>query len=209
MKKILLIAAGFLIGGSAFAQVGTTKWGIRGGVNLAKYHVESGSQSVNSSNSTNFQVTGYADVPVGSYFWVQPGVSVQGKGGKWEYSNVSYENSTLEIGIPVNLVAKLPIASGTNFYLGAGPYISYAVAGKAKASGGSIEYDRDLEFGSSTGDDIKPFDAGLNFLAGFELGGGFQVGAGYGLGLTDLSPQSSSNSSMKNRVLSFNVGFSF
>ncbi len=216
MKKIILIAAGFLFGSAAFAQVGTTKWGIRAGVNLAKYRVSNGDEAVSSSNSTNFQVTGYADVPVGSYFWVQPGISLQGKGGKWEsddIANVKRENSTLEIGVPVNLVAKLPIAQGTNFYMGAGPYISYAVSGRQKSSasvaGASGSSERDIEFGNSNGDDLRPFDAGVNFLAGFELGGGFQVGAGYGLGLTDLAPDNSSNSTLKNRVLSFNVGFSF
>ncbi len=217
MKKITLLAAGFLIGGAAFAQTGTispVKYGIKVGVNLPKYHFanDNGDDSETKS-TTNFHVTGYADVPLSTYFYVQPGISLQGKGGKFlDYNDgdIKHEYNTLELGIPINFVGKVPLGPTANFFLGAGPYVSFGISGEDKWTAGNSKTSRDLNYGSDSGDDLKRTDAGLNFLAGFELNSGFNIGAGYGLGLTDLRPNGDGgNGKMTNRVLSFSVGYSF
>lgn len=222
MKKIALLAAGFLMGGAAFAQsLPPVKYGLKVGVNLPKLHVNNtNGDDVESESTTNFSVTGYADVPVANGLSVQPGVSLQGKGGKYVYNggslNGEVKDNSMYVEIPVNLVGKVPLGTtGTNFYLGAGPYAAFAISGERKISGnvGSFgtESTRDLEFGSDNGDDYKGTDFGVNFLAGFQLNSGFNIGAGYGLGLTDLRPSenNSDNGKTTNRVLSFSVGYSF
>ncbi len=70
MKKITVLAAGFLIAGTAaFAQtstkpastVGTTKFGLKGGVNLAKYSFgKDDAKNPTTDQITNFHITGYA-----------------------------------------------------------------------------------------------------------------------------------------------------
>lgn len=219
MKKISLLAAAFLIAGTvAQAQtttstIGGTKWGLKAGVNLAKYSIgKDNADNPTTDNTTNFHVTGYLDLPVGSMFSVQPGLSLQGKGGENTVLGVNYKINTMAVEIPVNLVAKMPIgATGTSIFLGAGPYASYALSGEQKITDNSNNSVKsDLEFGNDSGDDLKAADFGVNFLGGVQLNNGFNIGAGYGLGLTDLRPKGSGgNGQINNRVLSFSVGFAF
>ncbi|WP_374164656.1 outer membrane beta-barrel protein [Arcticibacter sp. MXS-1] len=220
MKRIILLAAGFLVGGTAFAQIGTpsaapgkTRWGLKVGVNLPKYHVtNTEGEDSESKSTTNFHVTGYADVPVSNYFYVQPGISLQGKGGKLAENkqlNTKWEYNTMEIGVPINFVGKLPVGPMSNLYLGAGPYVSFAVGGESKVTAGGTTTKEDLKFGSDRGNNLKRTDAGLNFLGGVEINS-FNIGAGYGLGLVDLRPEGEGgNGKLSNRVWSFSVGYSF
>lgn len=221
MKKIALLAAGFLMGGAAFAQsLPPVKYGLKVGVNLPKLHINNiNGEDWESQSATNFSITGYADVPVANGLSVQPGISLQGKGGKYERTGSAaageVKDNTMYAEIPVNLVGKIPLGTtGTNFYLGAGPYAAFAISGERKASGNiggfGVSGDRDLEFGNDNGDDYKSTDFGVNFLAGFQLNSGFNIGAGYGLGLSDLRPNGDGdNGKTTNRVLSFSVGYSF
>ncbi len=220
MKKIFILAFASIIGGSAFAQTKTTggmSYGLKAGINLPKYQFQNqGGVDPETATTTNFHVTGYLDAPLSSMFSVQPGISLQGKGGKF-YENklngvnkVQDEQNTLWVEVPVNLVGHFPISGGTNFYLGAGPYAAIAVSGQRKKTVGTTETKTDLNFGKSTTDDLKKADLGLNFLAGIQLVNNFNVGAGYGLGLTDLRPtQTGGQGKQTHRVLSFSVGYAF
>jgi len=208
MKKLLLSATILFGSIGAFAQ-GGLGYGLRAGVNIPKYSFENGS----SESNTGFFVTGYLDAPVSPNFSIQPGLSLQNKGAKWSAGDGNnsgeLKQSIMSLDIPVNAVAKFPTGASGNFFVGAGPYVGFALSGKNKASGnvggaeGRTEWD--VEFGSGDGDELKRTDFGVNFLAGYQLSNGFQINAGYGLGLTNLSPVS--NLSTKNRVWSVGIGF--
>lgn len=221
MKKIALLAAAFLIGGTAAnaqtttSTVGTTKWGLKVGVNLAKYSFgnDDGDNST-TDHATNFHVTGYLDLPVGSMFSVQPGLSLQGKGAEYvDNDNLEIKDNTMWLEVPVNLVGKIPLgATGTSLFLGAGPYAAFGIAGEQQTTNKALntETERDFEFGDESGDDLKALDFGVNFTGGIQLNSGFNIGAGYGLGLTDLRPSGSGgNGQINNRVISFSVGYAF
>jgi hypothetical protein len=217
MKKIFLVAAAMVFAGSTFAQTktaaSTTTFGLKGGINLPKYKYVNDDKNTSSetSTTTNFNLTGYANVPVSTYFSVQPGISLQGKGAKYyENGNNKQEDNVLVVEIPVNLVASLPAGPG-KFYLGAGPYAGFNVAGKRKTTIGTVTNEADLKFGDTNSDNLKTVDFGLNFLAGYQLASGLNFGAGYGLGLTNLRPTSTSTTNIQqnNRVLSFTVGYAF
>ncbi len=195
------------------AQVGgPIKYGIKAGVNFPTYHFSEDRVS-DTKSTTNFHVTGYADVPVSTNFFVQPGISLQGRGGKFTESKLgSYERNTMDIGVPVNLVGKFDITPGAKFFLGAGPYVAFNISGKDKvkdSKGNEItDLTRDLKFGKDK--DMKTTDFGVNFLGGVELNNGFNIGAGYGLGLSDLTTDKNfSGVKMNNRVWSVSVGYSF
>ncbi|WP_293915056.1 MULTISPECIES: porin family protein [unclassified Sphingobacterium] len=198
MKKILLsLGAAFLLAAGAQAQV---SYGIKAGLNLPKMTVSSGNASVSTSTSTNFYLTGYADLPVAPSFSIQPGLSLQGKGGKSKITdNIESKTDLMYLEVPVNAVYYIPAGAG-NVFLGAGPYVGYGISGKTKT--GDVK--TDVEWGD---DGIKRFDFGINTMLGYKLSNGFLINAGYGFGLTDIS--GASNGSVKNNVLSFGVGFQF
>lgn len=209
MKKLLVLAVATIIGSTAVAQ---QKWGLKAGVNLPKYSFGAdNADNPDTETTTNFHVTGYLDAPLSTNFSVQPGISLQGKGGKFvSSSDLEIEQNTMWIEVPVNLVGKLPVGGATHLFLGAGPYLGFAIAGQNEVKTNTSTTERDLEFGSNDSDDLKGLDFGVNVLGGVQLNSGLNLGAGYGIGLTDLRPTGDGGEGKTtNRVLSFSVGFSF
>lgn len=220
MKRLFLVAAALVFGGATFAQTitttpstSTTRFGLKGGVNLPKYKYvnDDDDTSTDTKTSTNFNLTGYADIPVSAYFSVQPGISLQGKGAKYyEDDDVQVEDNVLAIEVPVNLLLNLPAGPG-HIYLGGGPYAGFNISGQRKISSPLGDSEPDLNIGNDSDDDIKALDFGFNVLAGYQLSSGFNFGAGYGFGLTNLIPTSDSDTNIEqnNRVWSFTVGYAF
>jgi len=206
MKKLMILMTGIFLGSFAFAQGQSMGFGLKAGVNFPKYNYSGSNAAYETSTSTNFHVTGYLDAPLSTAFSVQPGISLQGKGGKIEIGSFgTYTQNTMWLEIPVNLVAKVPMGN-SNFFVGAGPYIGFGLSGKNKydSNWGSVE--EEFEFGKDG--TLKSTDFGLNFTAGFHLGQGLLLHAGYGLGLTDLVPNNNnSDNKLTNRVLSVGLGF--
>src|SRR5690606_24221882 len=186
MKKLFLSATAVLFGLGAFAQSQPLGYGIKAGVNFPTYHL-SNSDLDDLKSSTNFHVTGYLDAPLGGNFYLQPGVSLQGKGAKFaESGDIKVTQNTMWLEVPVNAVAKFPTGAAGNFFVGAGPYVGFGLSGKNKISGGDSSISTDFKFGKD--EDQKGVDFGLNFLAGYQLSSGLTLGAGYGLGLADIAP---------------------
>jgi len=205
MKKLFLSATAVLFGLGAFAQTPELGYGIKAGVNLPTYHYSDGNSSTDTKSSTNFHITGYLDAPITSNFYIQPGVSLQGKGAKLvdnDFGTVT--QNTMWIEVPVNAVLKFPTGYTGNFYVGAGPYLAFGISGKNKydSDWGSTETDFDFDKNGTQ----KGTDFGVNFLAGYQLSNGLTLGAGYGLGISDIAPESAGYK-QNNRVLSFSVGF--
>jgi hypothetical protein len=210
MKKLILSASAVLFGLGAFAQT-PLGYGIKAGVNIPNYNFSNDNNSFDTKSSTNFHITGYLDAPITSSFYIQPGISLQGKGAKfadYEFLGEQYSitQNTMWIEVPVNAVAKFHTGDLGNFYIGAGPYAAFGISGKNKITSGNDSVDlENFEFGKDK--DQKSFDAGINFLAGYQLSSGLTIGAGYGLGLSDIAPNGSGSLKQNNRVLSFSVGF--
>src|SRR5690606_30119215 len=195
MKKILLsLGAACLLTVGAQAQV---SYGIKAGVNLGKYSNVDESMEDYVKMNPSFYVTGYADLSVAPNFSIQPGISLQGKGAKIKESeggaSVSMSQNVMSIEIPVNAVYSIPTGDAGSVFLGAGPYVGYAISGKNKpkwsgsddgeefdSASGSISTDIDF---SGADKHMKAFDPAVDFRAGFKLSNGFLINAGYGLGL--------------------------
>lgn len=161
-RKLLSIAAALCFIAGAKAQ---TSYGFKAGVNFPKVSVtmKETSGSISSGASTSFYVTGYVDAPIASNLSIQPGLSLQGKGGKSNDEVNEEKVNLMYLELPVNFVYYVPAGSG-NIFLGAGPYAAYALSAKNKINGVST----DVKFGDGPDEDgVKRFDAGLNFLAGF------------------------------------------
>ena len=214
MKKVLLtLGVAFLTAVGAQAQ---TSYGLKAGVTLPSYNYGSTDDLSDTKSAVNFYLTGYASLPVSTGFSIQPGVSLQGKGAKFasfEVGNNTYEltQNTMWLDVPVNFVGKLPLGAA-ELQVGAGPYVGFGLSGKNKFNKigeGDISSStlNDFEFGKDK--TLKGVDYGANITAGVKLNNGFLINANYGLGLANLAGNQNLNGTVKNRVLSFGVGFEF
>ncbi len=214
MKKILLIFIASFICGSAFAQSRTEKgidYGLKAGINLAKYHLSNEAAGTETKNITNFQLTGYLNAPLGSSFYLQPGLSLQGKGGKNSIATNEQKQNTMWMEIPVNLLLKLPAAPKAHIFVGGGPYLGFAISGKNKLTTNGQTAESDVNFGNAVSDNLKGSDFGFNLMAGIQMDSGLNLGIGHGIGVKNITPNNANAvvSDIYSRVLSFSVGFQF
>ncbi|MFD2583612.1 outer membrane beta-barrel protein [Pedobacter vanadiisoli] len=246
MKKLLLSASIILLATGAFAQTKmtgeTARFGIKAGVNLSKFHAGGNDNAANAfndnaKNNVGFNVTAFGDFGVGNNFFIQPGVSLQNKGNKFESTGTatvgnntitttsSVKTNLMAIEVPVNAVFRIPTGDAGALQISAGPYIGFNISGKDKGQTTTTTVnnsnntsatvtssnDRDLSFGSASDKNYGSTDFGANFGLAYRTSSGFLVGANYGLGLTDLTPKDRQSNSNKltNRVLGFSVGYSF
>jgi hypothetical protein len=203
---------------------------IRAGINLANISVTDDGEVNNANALTSFQVGIITELPLaGNNITLQPGILYTGKGSKIESgasNSLNYYKATVNpfyIEVPVNLVFKAGIGTGTNFFGGAGPYGAIGINGKRKIEGkvAGISYNGEKNIDFSNDDPttfsqdegagygiMRRFDYGLNGTAGIE-GKSVVLSANYGLGLAKLQSgaNSSNDNNNKHRVVSFTIGF--
>ncbi len=223
---MLTLIAAFLVIAS-YAQ--ESNFFVKGGVNIANVSITDNGSYDDANALVSFHAGIMADLPVSKFFSFQPGLLFTGKGvksQKGQPSNASYFKATTNpyyVELPVNLVAKIPLASnGSSFFIGAGPYLAAGVGGKNKTEGKifGVSFNRERSINFSDDDPstvnseegagfgiMKRFDYGLNGTAGFELNN-LLLSVNYGYGLAKLNSGSNNNedNDNKHRVLSFSVG---
>jgi hypothetical protein len=232
MKKVLMSAAVILVLTSAVnAQVKTsTNHGgfmVKGGVNFANISVKDNGRVDKANTLTSFHAGIGYDIPFCNYFSLQTGLLYTGKGAKTQVGkqgdNLFYKatSNPMYLELPVNFVAKIPVGTYSNFYIGAGPYAAAGIAGKNKvetsilglsgSTSKNIVYSNDDPTTSQEENygygKLKRFDYGVNALAGIEFPK-FSIGANYGYGLTKINSgtDNTANDKGKNRVLSLSLG---
>lgn len=227
MKKTIAALAALLLMSSAAVQAQKSSVYVKAGLNLANISVNKDGQVDDSRTLSSFHAGLQADLPISSFFAIQPGVFFTGKGSKLESGNTSGDNwyrvSTRPyyIEVPVNAVIKIPLGEEARFFVGAGPYAAVGVGGKNKMEGELLGVDfsrtRNIKFSNddpfTSGEEgsgygiMRRFDYGLNGTAGVE-GKRAVFSVNYGLGLAKLqSGTSSSDDELnKHRVLSLTLG---
>ncbi len=164
------------------AMATTTRFGIRGGVNLASLEIDDDNNATkfNSNMKTSFHLGAFVNIPIGGMFRLQPEVSYVGQGSKIDgtlLSNASvqesYELDYHYIAVPI--LAQLQTAGG--FFVEAGPQIAFMI--KAREDRGTGD-DADLE------DLLRKTDfalaGGIGYLSRIGLG----VNARYVHGLSNV-----------------------
>ena len=226
-KFVLLGTAALVLSVAASAQSGAQ---IKAGINLANVSTTNDGRVEDANQLTSFHIGIVGDVPLGSIFYLQPGVLFTGKGAKTQTGDASTNNyskattNPFYVEIPANLVLKATIGSGTKLFVGAGPYLGVGVSGKTKIENvrpiigsssleKSIEFSNDdpttLDYEEGAGFGImRRFDYGFNGMAGIE-GKSVVLGVNYGLGMAKLQSgaNNSENNNNKHRVLSISLGF--
>jgi hypothetical protein len=214
MKRVLVAGAAVLLSATMYAQEMTvsanrTTFGIRAGVNM--YNIngkDANDDDLKNGISTGFHAGVNAEIPVGTGSYLQPGILYSMKGAELQDSKDKIRISYVEI--PVNFVYK-PLLGTGNLLLGFGPYAAFGIGGKVDVGGNEtdIEFVNDYE-PNNAAPQLKRFDAGANFLAGYEFANklSFQVNAQ--LGLLNIAPEGmNDNIKMKNTGFGLSLGYRF
>ncbi|MBK7713266.1 MAG: PorT family protein [Bacteroidales bacterium] len=183
------------------------KFGPKAGVNLSTMTLKSSGLSLDPKMLIGFHAGIISEIGLTENLKLQPGILFSSKGSKYELSLLEQAfELTMSPGVievPVNVLYSFG-AGTTKLNLFAGPYVAYGFTGKIKSSGESL----DISYGSTIDDDMKPLDFGLNIGAGVNING-LLITAQYGLGLANLSPDSSDDTEIKNQVIGISIGYLF
>lgn len=174
------------------------------GLNLSTMVIKTKGTSTISKPTAGIHYGGCLDLPVTDNFSLQPGLLFSAKGTSYKIDTLEYTISPIYI--EVSLISKYCFGSdaikGSVFV---GPYIACGVGGYKIDPRGDL---KSLGFGTGENDDLKAFDAGLNFGAGVKIRS-FLISVQYGIGLANIVPANSVDLEMKNRVFGISINTLF
>ncbi|MCW5921415.1 MAG: PorT family protein [Saprospiraceae bacterium] len=215
---------------------GQTRFGVKAGVSLADMPLSFDYQNVlglievqgvATRLETKWLPTYHAgfvtEFWLSSKFGIGTGLHLNVKGSEREFRgevlNVPFTRTRKLM--PMYLQLPLSFAfRAEGLYMGAGPYIGYAVGGNVKikttSNGSSSSGSEKLKFGDEINDDLTKLDYGLGFEMGYELVG-VRLSLSYNLGLANVLPKKAVDFAAdnggkwhaKNNVASLSVAYLF
>ncbi|KUG09837.1 porin family protein [Solirubrum puertoriconensis] len=212
IKALLLGVCLAGVAASAQAQSSESRFGIRGGLNIATQEQAFGGTKITNENINGFHAGLVAELPLAGGLAVRPEVLFSRKGMEYTISalgqSASYKDRLSYVTVPVSLTYRIE-AGPAGLVLGAGPYVGALVhaerEGTARLLGTTLTGTGELNIGDNDDDDYKTVDAGLNFLGLLEIDRVF-VGANYGLGLSNVLPSGDDNTYRRNRTWELTLG---
>lgn len=223
MKKISFVAAALAAGMTVFAQqqpklttdmAVTTRFGIKGGANLAKLNAEGYSSSADfkSKSKTAFNAGLFANIPISTNFRFQPEVVYSNQGGKNTINTATptgsvttnYKSELNYINVPL----MLQLQSTTGVYVELGPQVGYLLSAKNKnTDAGSSNSEMDIK------DQLKKWDVaaagGIGYLSRIGLGINARYNYGFSNILDDKASTYVSGEKLRNRVYQIGLFYQF
>jgi hypothetical protein len=191
MKKHLFTTVFCLLSVCAFSQIDL---GVKAGLNLADF---SGDDLGDSKMRPSYLAGAYLGIGLGEKFAIQPEVLFVSSGSKFEDGSDKSTYKLNYISIPIMFKYKIV----EMFNVQAGPQIGILASAKNEIETGGNKTDVDIK------DSLKSSDFGLAVGAGLDFGK-FNVSARYCFGLSDISDNGSSDSSVKNTGIQIALGYS-
>jgi hypothetical protein len=215
--NLLLAVAFALIVSSAMGQEKTTI-AFLGGVNFQNLNGEdSDGKKLENQMIVGYHIGLNVQIPLAPEFYLQPGLQLSTKGAKDTDGDFTSTYKLSYIELPINFLYKAALGDG-HLMLGFGPYVAYAIGGKAKFEDATTSVEKKIIFQNevATGDALdevylKPMDFGGNILFGYELAGGLFVQLNAQLGMANISPDyaiaPNSKSILKNTGFGISLGY--
>lgn len=229
-SRFLLLSLFFsgLIMTPVWAQKGHFSIGGKGGYNASNLRIQEGFDLHDKRVFSSFHLLLYAEYGLSQSVYLQPGISLTGKGADFVVGNrrsdtwMEVRTNPIYLEIPINVLYKRHIGNRSNLFAGGGPYAAYGVSGKtmvkSMTAGVPAATDDDIEYSNNDFpatppnqymSSLKPFDAGVNVLAGVEISR-LTLNVQYGMGLVNIRPaQTGRKTEYRNSVISFSLGLLF
>jgi hypothetical protein len=174
------------------------------GLNLSTMTLKNKDISSTPETLPGIHFGGAIEIPVIGDFALNPGLLFSAKGTTYKIDTLEYSISPIYIEVPVIAVYSFG-SDEVKITVFAGPYFAFGVAGYKIQPGGEL---KNLSFGTGKNNDLKTLDWGLNLGAGVNIKG-LLISAQYGIGLANVSPLTTPDSEMKNRVIGITISSLF
>ena len=217
MKKIFTLFVCFFIFSSlSLSAQQKSRFGLKAGVNVAWQSRETNYGELIPLVSTH--LTGFTEVQLAEKLFLQPGLSLQGKGmsidskGAMDGSHGKVHMLYLEI--PVNLLYKLKLTNFGTLVLGGGPYAGLGLKGNLfeNLENPFRSYEGSNGYGNT--------DYGVNLSLGTQLNSRLTLTLQQSIGLDNIAPEAYTvpgpadepivfRQEIKNRVASVSIGYRF
>jgi len=206
MKKTFITAICFLSLCAATAQ--KAQIGLMVGGANSNFKTKSEDEDLNGKSKTGMAGGVVANFGISEKCSIRSGLVLVQKGSKVEEtfggSTMSAEINTTWLEVPVSLTYNTG-----NFFVGAGPSLSFGVGGKWKSKVDDEEESGKVSFGNSDDDNMKGFDFGANVLAGFQFNNGLFIAANFNQGFSNLTAGDSGDDSIKSHYFGLHLGYMF
>lgn len=148
---------------------------------------------------TGFTLGLFSDIPLSRQFSFRPAALYQFEGFQANLNGEKVNIHMASLNLPLDLVYHK-----SRFFVGAGPYASYAMGGTYTLKG----INTDMQFGNNyaSGDNSRRLDYGVNVMGGLLMDRNFVLGASFNYGLANMAP---SGSSMKVATRSFGLSIGY
>ena len=183
MKKVFLVGAIALFG-AANAQT----FGLKAGMNISNI-----SNLDDAKAKIGFNAGAFMNAPLAANFSIQPEILYNSKGAKAS-DGIDITLNLDYISIPV----MFQYHATPQFYLEAGPELSFLVSAKAKGGGATV----DLK------DDVNGFDVGIGLGAGYYFTPNLAGTARYVAGVSDII-KDNEDSASRNGVFQIGLAYKF
>ena len=174
MKKLFTILT--LVALTTTISFAQAQFGIKAGFNSSAIGTSESESNEMMSSRIGLQFGGVATIPFTDAVQLRTGAIYNQKGATIDFleSDITLAIDYLEV--PVDFAFML---GDGGFALSAGPYFAFLMSSKVKFDGESEDFD-----------DAKAMDVGLNFGVSFTIQESMIIDARYGMGLTNLSDDS-------------------
>ena len=179
-------------------------FGISAGMSSALIDAKSDGVTVTTDSKIWFIGGMTVSTVIAKHWSFRPELNFTQKGGVINFTDEDIrDNTTLNyIELPLNVV----YSKKGKFFFGTGPSFAYAISGKYKITGMYAESGK-LVIKNNEDADFKPFEFGINFLAGWQLSNGIFFMINYNAGISNIS--ATSDETDHNSYLGLRMGYMF
>lgn len=193
MKKISLLAIGFMSLASTMQAQSSALFGLKGGVNFATLN---SNQTTDFKSRTAFNVGALAHIHLNPSWAIQPEVVYSSQGTKYTSGGAEHQLHLDYVNIPV--LVQYMFDNG--FRLQTGPQVGILTSVSDKLSGN--------ETGIFKKDDFKSTDFSWSFGLGYLTYSGFGLDGRYNLGISNIN-NTTGGANIKNSVFQLGVFYLF